>query len=459
MTASSVGASQSDHRKKARKRHSFRDYLNPRVAVMLALGFSSGLPFLLVGNTFGFWLADEGTTLTTIGFISWVGLAYSLKFLWAPLLDRLDVSGFIKLGHRRGWMILAQLVTASGLIAMAVLGVSHGLTMLGALALLVAFAAATQDIAIDAWRIEIAKDADELGLLTSAYTLGFRVALLCTDSLMLVSAQHLGWPVSYTICGILMGIGLIASLFAAEPARSQAVMDRQLAEKPLWSPRGFFDAVAGPFIVFFKTYGVIALVMLLAISLYRVPDFMRGPVTNPFYREIGLSKDVIGAVRGTLGLASIFLGVAAGGILSVRLGYMRALLLGGVMQALGIAAFALLTVAGPNVEVFTAVMCFDDFAISVAGITLVAYMSSLTSLGYTATQYALLSSAYALAGKFLKGFSGLIIDDLTGHLGRMHAYAVFFIGCAAIGVPALVLFGLLEHQQSSQRSPKRINPV
>ena len=431
----------------ARRRYGFRDYMNAKVLVMLALGFSSGLPFLLVGNTFGFWLADEGTSLTTIGFISWVGLAYSLKFVWAPLLDRLDFPGLAWLGRRRGWMAAAQIIVGLGLFAMAASGTAHGLVWLGALALVVAFGAATQDIGIDAWRIEIAANADELGLLTSAYTLGFRVALLCTDSLMLVSAQHLGWPLSYTICGVLMGLGLLASLCAAEPTRADKVMDRDAAEKPLWTPRGFFDAVAGPFIVFFKTYGVIALVMLLAISLYRLPDFMRGPVTNPFYRELGLSKDVIGAVRGTLGLASIFLGVAAGGFFSLRLGYMRALLLGGVMQALGIAAFALLTVTGPDVGLFTAVMCFDDFAISVAGVTLVAYMSSLTSLGYTATQYALLSSAYALAGKFLKGFSGLTVDALTPHVGRMEAYAVFFIGCGAIGVPSLLLFALLERRR------------
>ncbi len=230
-------------------------------------------------------------------------------------------------------------------------------------------------------------------------------------------------------------------------SRADRVMDRQAVEKPLWTPRGFFDAVAGPFIVFFKTYGVIAVVMLLAISLYRLPDFMRGPVTNPFYREIGLSKDVIGAVRGTLGLASIFLGVAAGGLLSLRLGYMRALLLGGVMQAVGIAAFAILTVTGPDIGVFTAIMCFDDFAISVAGVTLVAYMSSLTSLGYTATQYALLSSAYALAGKFLKGFSGAIIEGAAPHVGRMEAYALFFVGCGALGIPALLLFGVLEQKR------------
>jgi PAT family beta-lactamase induction signal transducer AmpG len=431
----------------ARRRYGFRDYMNAKVLVMLALGFSSGLPFLLVGNTFGFWLADEGTSLTTIGFISWVGLAYSLKFVWAPLLDRLDVPGLAWLGRRRGWMAAAQIVVGLGLFAMAASGTAHGLVWLGALALVVAFGAATQDIGIDAWRIEIAANADELGLLTSAYTLGFRVALLCTDSLMLVSAQHLGWPLSYTICGVLMGLGLLASLCAGEPARADAVMDRRQAEKPLWTARGFFDAVAGPFIVFFKTYGVIALVMLLAISLYRLPDFMRGPVTNPFYRELGLSKDVIGAVRGTLGLASIFLGVAAGGFLSLRLGTMRALLLGGMMQALGIAAFALLTITGPDVTLFTAVMCFDDFAISVAGVTLVAYMSSLTSLGYTATQYALLSSAYALAGKFLKGFSGLTVDALTPHIGRMEAYAFFFIGCGAIGVPSLLLFALLERRR------------
>jgi MFS transporter, PAT family, beta-lactamase induction signal transducer AmpG len=435
----------------ARRRYSFKDYLNPRVLVTLALGFSSGLPFLLVGNTFGYWLRDKGISLTAIGFISWVGIAYSLKFLWAPLLDRLDVPGLAQLGRRRGWMMLAQLVVGAGLIAMAVSGTGHGLVALGIIALVVAFGAATQDIAIDAWRIESAGDADELGLLTSAYQLGFRVALLCTDSLILVSAQHLGWSASYMLCGVAMAIGLVATLIATEPQRAGRVMDRQQAERPLWTPRGFFDAVAGPFIIFFKTYGVTALVMLLAISLYRVPDFVRGPMTNPFYHDIGLSKDVIGAVRGTIGLVAIFAGIAAGGFFSLRLGYMRALLLGGVLQAIGIAAFALLTVTGPNIPIFTAVMVFDDFAISVAGVTLVAYMSSLTSLGYTATQYALLSSAYAMTGKFLKGFSGAAVEGMAAHLGLMNAYAVFFIGCGAIGIPALVLFAYLWRKNQGLR--------
>jgi PAT family beta-lactamase induction signal transducer AmpG len=440
---------------KARKRHTFKDYLSPRVLVMLALGFSSGLPFLLVGNTFGYWLRDEGTSLAAIGFLSWVGLAYSLKFVWAPLLDRVNLPVVGLLGKRRGWMAFAQIAVALGLIGMAASGTAHGLAALAALSLVVAFAAATQDIAIDAWRIESAATADELGLLTSAYTIGFRVAILCTDSLMLVSAQHLGWPLSYTLCGIAMAVGLIASLVASEPQRADGVMARKETEKPLWTPRGFFDAVAGPFIVFFKTHGTAALVMLLAISLYRVPDFVRGPMINPFYHDIGLSKDVIGAVRGTIGLAAIFLGVAGGGYFSLRLGYMRALILSGVLQALGIAAFATLAWLTPSVTLFSAVMAFDDFAISAAAVTLVAYMSSLTSLGYTATQYALLSSAYALAGKFLKGFSGAVVEGLTAQVGLMNAYAFFFIGCGAIGIPALLLFAALERRHAKAA----INPT
>ena len=435
-----------------RKRYSFKDYLSPRVLVMLALGFSSGLPFLLVGNTFGYWLRDEGSTLKAIGFISWVGIAYSLQFAWSPLLDR--VPALKILGQRRGWMALSQIFAALGLFAMAFVGTAHGLTALGACALLVAFSSATQDIAISAWRIEIAKDADELGLLTSANTLGYRVALLCTDSLILVSAQHLGWPTSYTICGVAMGIGLIASLIAREPARTDMVMERN-KERPLWSFRGFFDAVAGPFIVFFKTHGALAVIMLLAISFYRLPDFVRGPMLNPFYHDLGLSKDVVGTVRATVGMASIFAGVAAGGYFSLRLGYMRALILGGILQGLGVASFALMTATGADVFWFSAVMAFDDFAISVAGVTLVAYMSSLTSLGYTATQYALLSSTYAWAGKILKGFSGVVVEGLTARIGLMNAYATFFIACGAIALPSLVLFSILERH----RRRAAINPA
>jgi len=173
---------------------------------------------------------------------------------------------------------------------------------------------------------------------------------------------------------------------------------------------------------------------------------MRGPITNPFFHDLGVSKDVIGTARATVGLAAIFAGVAAGGFFCLQLGHMRALMLGAILQSIGILAQALLTL-NHDVPAFLAVMAIDDFGISVAGVTLVAYMSSLTSLGYTATQYALLSSAYALAGKFLKGFSGLIVEGLTPHFGLMNAYALFFIGCGVIGVPSLALFAFLGRKQ------------
>jgi PAT family beta-lactamase induction signal transducer AmpG len=186
-----------------------------------------------------------------------------------------------------------------------------------------------------------------------------------------------------------------------------------------------------------------AVVMLLAITLYRLPDFARGPMVNPFFHDIGMSKDMVGLSRATMGLVSSFLGVAAAGLVSLRLGLMRTLILGAVLQSLGIAANALLIYTGSSLVPFMLVMGLDDFSLGFAGISLVAYMSSLTSLGYVATQYALLSSAYALAGKFLKGFSGVIVDGLTAQFGLMSAYALFFIGCAAIAIPSVLLFALL----------------
>lgn len=428
-----------------------REYLKPRVLVMLALGFSSGLPFLLTGNTFGYWLRDEGTSLSAIGFISWVGIAYSVKFLWAPVIDRVlpPVAG--KLGHRRAWMLLSQAIVAAGLLLMASLGTAHGLLALGAFALAVAFASATQDIVIDAWRIETAESGEELGLLTSAYQFGYRVALLATDALVLVAAAHIGWPLSYTACAIAMFVGIAATFAAKEPAKAAAVIAEKARERPLGTFRGLRDAIAGPFLVFFRSYGWTAILMLVAISLYRLPDFIMGPMANPFYHDIGLTKDYVGEVRGTIGLVAAFLGIAAAGAFVLRFGYLRALIAGGILQALAVASFATLAHHNPGAAVFAAVMSADNFSTSFAGVALVSYMSSLTTLGYTATQYALLSSTYAWVGKIAKGFSGLLVEHLAAQDGLMAAYALFFIGAGAIGIPAILLFLALSARHRTAR--------
>ena len=411
----------------------------PKVAVMLMLGFSSGLPFFLSGNTLGYWLRDAGTTLATIGFLSWVGLAYSLKFLWAPVIDRVDAPVFGRLGRRRGWMIVSQIFVAFGLAVLAAIGLSAGLAAVGVFALVVAFSSSTQDIVVDAWRIEAASDSDELGLLSSAYQLGYRGALLITDALILISANHLGWRISYAAMAVLMAVGVCASLVAVEPARAARVFESKAETAPLWSGRGFFDAVIGPFTEFFRMYGWLALLMLAMISFYQLPEFVMGPMATPFYHDLGLSKDAVGAVRGSVGLVASLVGIAAGGVSTLRFGYVRTLIAGVIIKILVIANFATLAHTGPDLRVFGAVMFADNFGIGFAGVALVTYMSSLTSLGYTATQYALLSSAYTYVGKFAKGFSGVMVERLAVGRPLIEAYGLFFIGAGLLGVPALIL--------------------
>ena len=435
---------------KAKKR-SIRDVMNglgrPRVRIMLALGFASGLPFMLTAATLGYWLRDYGTSLKAIGFISWVGLAYSFKFLWAPIVDRVTPPGLGWLGRRRSWALLTQLVLGAGLIGMAIIGPQGGLGALGAAALVVAFASATQDIAIDALRIEAAEDDEELGLFTGAFQLGYRLAVLASDALILIVAQHFGWPLSYGLMAALMLIGVTATLLQKEPAAAEKAMTKQ---RPLWTPRGLGDAIVGPFVSFFKTYGLMALVMLFMITLYRLPEFLMGPMATPFYHDLGLSKDFVGGIRLTTGLAGTLCGIAGGGLLAAGLGHMRGLMVGAVLQGAAIASFSILAFTGGDPRLFAAVMFFDNFGVGAAGVLLVTYMSSLTSIGYTATQYALLSSTYTWVGKTLKGFSGATVEGLQASHGLMGAYAIFFIGCGLFGLPALLLCLLLQRLRPAE---------
>ena len=424
----------------------------PKVLAMLLLGFSSGLPLYLVGNTMGYWMRENGSELSAIGFLSWVGLAYTLKFLWAPIIDKTNVPLLGRLGHRRGWMLLSQAIVAIGLAGMAIVQPQGGLVVFGALALMAAFASATQDIVIDAWRIEIADNTEELGLLTSGTQIGYRSALLVTDALILILATYIGWAPSYWVMALLMGVGILAALFLAarEPAAG-AVQDETHA--PMWTLNGLFDAIIGPFLMFFRTHGKWALLMLAAISLYRLPDFVMGPMNNPFYADIGISKEFVGEVRASIGLVASVLGIAAAGISAVRFGFVPTLLAGAILGPGSNAAFTWVAYANGDPTVFAAAMFIDGFATGFAGTALVAYMSSLTSIGYTATQYALLSSFYALLGKLLKGFSGVAVETLQATHGQIGGYALFFLGTALAGVPALLLCLWLSRQMRAPPTP------
>ncbi|NBB51665.1 MFS transporter [Rhizobium sp. CRIBSB] len=422
-----------------------------RVLITLLLGFGSGLPFLLTGATLSIWLAEGDVTLSAIGFISWVGLAYSFKFLWAPVIDRFDVPLLGRFGRRRGWMLLSQGLVGAALVSMAIIGPEGGLTALGIAALVTAFASATQDIVVDAWRIETAENEDDMGLLTSAYQLGYRFAILAGNALILFFATWFGWNGAYAIWGGAMSIAIIATLIAKEPVDRSAIARVTGGARP-WTPRGLFDAVIGPFLNFLKTHKMAALLMLAAISLYRLPDFVMGPMVGPFYIELGLAKDAIGAMRLSFGLAGSLAGIAAGGLCALRLGFGRTLLIGALIGPMSNLGYTLMALAGLSTPMFAGVLFVENFSEGFAGSALVAYMSSLTSIGYTATQYALLSSFYALLGKFLKGFSGVVVDSLQQGHDLMVAYALFFAGTAAVGIPAVILCWLLDRRNRKLRA-------
>lgn len=409
---------------------------------MLVLGFSAGLPFFLTGNTLGAWLRDEGTTLAAIGFLSWVGLAYSFKFLWAPVLDSIRLPVLGALGKRRSWILLAQAGVAAGLVAMVTIGPDGGLTLFGACALVVAFSSATQDIAIDAWRIEIADSEEQLGLLSAAYQLGYRAAILLTNAFIFNLAARIDWGGSYLVMAALVGVGVVAALVAAEPQAEESAVGRGTTrdDPAAWSLRGAFDAILGPFVAFFQTHGKLGLLLLFAVSLYRMPDFVMGPMINPFYTDLGLSLDLIGGMRGSVGLAATLVGVTAGGLASVHLGFTRALILGAFLVPASNIGYAVMAFAGPAPEVFAGALFVENFSEGFGGTVLIAWMSSLTSFGYAATQYALLSSFYSILGKFLKGFSGTVVEShLQPVFGEMTGYAAFFSLTAALGVPAIFI--------------------
>lgn len=276
--------------------------------------------------------------------------------------------------------------------------------------------------------------------------------MLVTDALILILATYVGWAPSYWLMAALMGVGMFAALFLArEPAASRA--PDMAAHVPLWTMSGLWDAIAGPFIMFFKTHGKLALLMLAAISLYRLPDFVMGPMNNPFYADIGISKAYVGEIRASVGLVAALAGIAAAGISAVRFGFVPTLLAGAILGPGSNAAFAWVAYTNGDHLVFGAAMVIDGFSTGFAGTALVAYMSSLTSIGYTATQYALLSSFYALLGKVLKGFSGVAVEQLAVGRSLIEGYALFFLGTALAGIPALLLCIWLSRQTRMAKSP------
>lgn len=433
----------------------WRIYGNPRVLGMLFLGFSAGLPFLLVFSTLSAWLAQCGISRTTIGYFSWIGLTYSLKFFWSPVVDRLRLPLLTHwLGRRRSWMLLAQIGIATGLAGMALNDPAQNLTPTIIFALLVAFSSATQDIALDAYRIEAAP-MDLQGGMAAAYQMGYRIALIVAGAGALFIASSAGWSVSYLTMAACISVGIATVLVVAEPqatvSRETMMQERRVVDflegsahwpKPLQNAAAWIiGAIVCPFVDFFSRNGLrSALFILLFISVYRMHEYAMGVMANPFYLDMGYSLDQIASMSKIFGVIMTMVGVVVAGAMVARYGVPRTLLLGVVTIALGNLFFS--SIASSSVHTLVslgAAISVDNVGIGIAGTAFVAYLSGLTNSAYTATQYALFGSLFPLPGKIIAGFSGAVVD----HIG----YPLFFIYTASLTLPAIFLCLILIRQQ------------
>ena len=405
---------------------------------MLLLGFSAGLPLLLVLGTLSFWLREAGIDRTTIGYLSWVGLAYAFKWLWAPLVDRMPIPLLTRwLGRRRSWLLLSQLAVMTGLVAMSFNDPQMALQPVVWGALAVAFGSATQDIALDAFRIESA-NTDRQAALAAAYQTGYRLAMIWAGAGVLwiaaraeisgfPSYQHVAWQTAYLIMAASMALGMLTVLLSPEPIRMPMPVAKNAAE---W----LRSALVEPFADFLRRYQWQAGLILALIAIYRISDVVMGIMANPFYVDMGYTKDEVAAVTKIYGVIMTLAGAFVGGVLAMRFGVMRVLMLGAVLSAATNLLFAGLSTRGHDLGGLIFVISADNLASGIASAAFIAYLSSLTNVNYSATQYALFSSMMLLAPKFLAGYSGRYVD--------LFGYQNFFMSTALLGVPVLLLVWL-----------------
>lgn len=421
-------------------------YRNPAALRMFFLGFSSGLPLLLVLGTLSFRLRECGIDLKTIGFMSWVGLCWGMKWLWAPLVDQLPLPWLTdRLGRRRSWLLLAQAGLLVGLTLIAFSHPSEDLTQTALFAVLTAFFGATQDIALDAYRIESGTE-EEQASFAAMYQTGYRLAMIWSGAGALALAAAFdagaegGWRAAYLIMAASLLPGMATVLLAPEPVRKAPVQRARNAA--VW----FYEAACLPFVDFFKRFGGWAVVVLLLIATYRISDVVMGVMANPFYSDMGFSKEEVAAVSKVFGVVMTLAGAFVGGVVALRIGVMKTLFLGGVLSAATNLLFSVLATRGHDLTFLIFTVSADNLAGGLASAAFVAYLSGLTNTAYSATQYALFSSVMLLLPKFLAGFSGVAVEAV--------GYAGFFTATACLGLPVLVLV-VLAGKARSESAKKR----
>lgn len=382
--------------------------------ILLIMGCSSGIPLALTGGTLQAWMSDEGISLGTIGLFAAVGLPYTFKFFWAPLMDRFTI---LPIGRRRGWMLLSQILLFLAILAMAFTDPKTNLPAVAVFALIVSFMSASQDIVMDAWRRESLKD-DELGFGGSIHVAGYLFAYrMISGALALFLADHYSWSQVYLAMSIFVVFGMITTLIVKEPNNAGL------------QPRSMREAVVDPFVDFFKRNG--AITILIFILLFKMGDNLAGQMSTPFYLDIGFTKTQIAAVTKLTGWIALALGGLSGGLIIMRIGIIRSLFIFGILQGLSTFGFALLAQVGASMDWLAGVIAFENFTAGMGTAAFVAFMATLTNKKYTATQYALLTS--------LMGVPRVIFASYTGYLATDMGWFGFFTFCALIAIPGIAM--------------------
>jgi|TARA_B110000438_G_scaffold295501_1_gene338586 PAT family beta-lactamase induction signal transducer AmpG len=407
---------------------------NGRIAAVLVLGFSSGLPLALSGGTLQAWLTVEGVDIRTIGLFSLVGLPYTLKFLWAPLMDRFVIPIF---GRRRGWIVLCQMVLIGIILGMSVSSPKNALWLLAILAFFLTFVSASQDIAIDAYRAEVLKNR-ERGLGAAVSVTGYRVAMLVSGALALVLSEFLGWGATYMLMALILTLGVLAVWLGPEPEYSAA------------PPASMKEAVAGPFAEFFSRSGVWSLLAL--IILYKLGDAFAGSLTTTFLiRGVNFSVGEVGAINKGMGLAATIIGAIYGGLLMARLRLFNSLLIFGILQAVSNLSFMVLALVGKNYPLMIFTIAFENLAGGMGTAAFVAFLMALCNQRYTATQFALLSALASLGRVFVGPLSGVLVDEM--------GWAVFFFSTFLFALPGLILLWVMKHVVMEIENETVANPI
>jgi PAT family beta-lactamase induction signal transducer AmpG len=398
---------------------------SPRMLVSFLMGFSCGVPLLLTISVLQAWMREEGVDLSVIGLFALVGLPYTLKFVWSPIMDRFTLPF---LGRRRGWILVVQILLVAAIAGIGLTSPKDNPWLVAFAALMVTFFSASQDIVVDAYRREDLSDR-ELGLGSSLYVNGYRVGMLLAGSGGLIMADHFSFQQVYLLLAASLLVGIVTTLICREP------------EVPEGTPKSFRGAVIEPFIEYFTRDK--ALLILFFILMYKIGDQMASTMTIPFYLDIGFSKTEIGAVAKLFGFWATIVGGLLGGILIFRLGIWRALLLFGILQAVSTAGFSLLAIIGKSIPWLAAVIAFENLSGGMGTAAYVAYMASITNKKFTATQYALLSS--------LMGVPRVLASAPTGFMVESVGWVSFFFMCACVAIPGLFLLRWIDSEQQTER--------